>query len=292
MIKYYSCFDKCVAIEFNNCDIEMLERIDFWIKKFTPSVKEDKGELIDCFVYLENNSKINKVSETNKKSLLIGNIKGNEGSIGKYVSQIFQKLVIKNGIIFVHGSAVSFKDRGVIIIGDYGQGKTSLALGCTIKDKRILLLSDNCVAIKDNKIIGSTSSISLRQANNKMLSKLLIDKSFLHSNRVYYDYTSSVNNDINISSFVIPHINAEDNNNYIVPTDMTKIYLFEKFTSLLKGETILFDGKFSTKSNANKNNLNIILKEISLINDKIGLQYLSCSFDKLVDIIVNELKGE
>ena len=289
VLKYYSDFGKCLLIEYNNCNDMQIEKIDFWIKKFTPSVEEIKCNSVDYYICIQNSLELNKVIEKSHESCLIGNISENEASIGKYISQLFQKLVINDGIIFVHGAGVAMDNKGVIIIGDYGQGKTSVALGCIMNNKNIILLSDNCVAVKEKEIIGSTSSISLRKVNEKMLSKLHIDNSFFHSNRVYYDYSAPNNGTINISSIVIPHINAEDNNNYKVPDDIARIYLFEKFTSLLKGETLLFNGRFPTKSNANKNNLKIILNEINFIVDQIGLKYLSCNYDKLVEIITNEI---
>ena len=39
MEKYYKCFDKVLKIDFINTSDEIINKIDFWIEKFTPSVE-------------------------------------------------------------------------------------------------------------------------------------------------------------------------------------------------------------------------------------------------------------
>ena len=150
-------------------------------------------------------------------SIIMGKIAGNEGAIGKYISQVFQKLVINQKVIYVHASCVSKGNDGVIIIGDFGQGKTSVALECTIQDKEVQLLSDNGIAIKDNKIIGYANSIALRTVNTNMLNKIDDKEVTLKcDNMTFFDFEPNLIGSINIKSIIIPHINAEDNNIYNV----------------------------------------------------------------------------
>lgn len=290
MKKYYNCFEDIMMIDYSNLNEEQVNKIDFWINKFTPSIEICNKMVPNFELYIKNDNVDYNFIEHKNKSIIIGKIAGVEANIGKYVSQVYQRLLINKEIIFVHASSVCKNDHGVIIIGDYGQGKTSVALGCMLKDDEILFLSDNGVAIKDNQIIGYTKSISLRQANSKMLSLFNNDKKFDYVNRTYFDYDFENGKNVEISSIVIPHINAEDNNNYYVNENIAKFYLYEKLSSLLKGETLLFDGKFITKSYANKRYLEIIMKEIEWLVKNVGLKYLSCSFDEITDNIINDLE--
>ena len=53
LLKYYSDFGKCLSIEYNNCNDMQIEKIDFWIKKFTPSVEEISGNFVDYYIYID-----------------------------------------------------------------------------------------------------------------------------------------------------------------------------------------------------------------------------------------------
>ena len=290
MKKFYNCFEKIMAINYCNLNDDQVKKIDFWINKFTPSIEFYNKTFPDFELHIINDYSKYDFIEHKNIATIIGKIEGIEANIGKYVSQIYQRLLINKGIIFVHASSVYKNDKGIIIIGDYGQGKTSVALGCILKDEEISLLSDNGIAIKDNKIIGYTKSISLRQVNNKMLSLFDNKKKFDYVNRTYFDYQVEKGKNIEISSIIIPHINAEDDNNYLVDENIAKFYLYEKLSSLIKGETLLFNGKFITKSYANKQNLKIIMNEIELLIKNIGLKYLSCSFEEIINNIINDFE--
>ncbi len=292
MYKCYSDFGKKVLIEYNNCSEEAIQKVDFWIKKFTPNVKEVITSNGAFRLFINNCNNYCDVYESKTFSTLTGNVDSSTSSIGKYISQIFQRLLINDGIIFVHASCVALENKGVIILGDYAQGKTSIALGCNNKDNNITIVSDNGIAIKDGRIIGGTNYISLRNNNTRMLSQINKDNTFNHINRVYYDYTNDTKRDLEIVSIIDPHINAEDNSKYVVDKELAKLYMYEKFSNLIKGETLLFNGRFPTKSYANNNNLQIIINEIDYLNNTVGLKYISCRYDEIIESIVGDLYGK
>ena len=208
-------------------------------------------------------------------------------------SKVFQKLVINQKVIYVHASCVSKGNDGVIIIGDFGQGKTSVALECTIQDKEVQLLSDNGIAIKDNKIIGYANSIALRTVNTNMLNKIDDKEVTLKcDNMTFFDFEPNLIGSINIKSIIIPHINAEDNNIYNVDEEKGKWYLYNKFTSLLNGETLLFNGSVPTKVFSTKNNLEIILGEVNNLIKSVPLKYVSCNFNGIIREVVGDLNGK
>lgn len=288
----YENFDKIVSVDFKGISQEQIKAIDFWIKRFTPSVKVSVKHKSDYKVIIKE-YKENCYKELFNHSIISGKITGNEGAIGKYISQVFQKLVINQKVIYVHASCVSKGNEGVIIIGDFGQGKTSVALECTIQDKETQLLSDNGIAIKDNKIIGCANSIALRTVNTTMLNKIDDSKATLKcDNMTFFNFESNFCDSINIKSIIIPHINAEDNNIYNVDEEKGKWYLYNKFTSLLNGETLLFNGTVPTKVFSTKENLGIILGEVNNLIKSIPLKYVSCNFNGIIREVLGDLDGK
>ena len=288
----YENFDKFVSVDFKGISQEQIKTIDFWIKRFTPSVKVTEKYKSNYKVIIKE-CKEDCYKELFNHSIIMGKIAGNEGAIGKYISQVFQKLVINQKVIYVHASCVSKGNDGVIIIGDFGQGKTSVALECTRQDKEVQPLSDNGIAIKDNKIIGYANSIALRTVNTNMLNKIDDKEVTLKcDNMTFFDFEPNLIGSINIKSIIIPHINAEDNNIYNVDEEKGKWYLYNKFTSLLNGETLLFNGSVPTKVFSTKNNLEIILGEVNNLIKSVPLKYVSCNFNGIIREVVGDLNGK
>ena len=285
----YKNFDKIVSVDFKKISLEQIKTIDFWIKRFTPSAKVSEKHKSHYRVTIKEH-KNNCYKELFNHSIIMGKITGNEGAIGKYISQVFQKLVIDQKIIYVHASCVSKGDNGVIIIGDFGQGKTSVALECIMQDKKAQLLSDNGIAIKDDKIIGYANSIALRTVNTTMLDKINDKEIILKcDNMNFFNFEPNLFDSINIKSIIIPHLNAEDNNIYNVDEEKGKWYLYNKLTSLLNGEAVLFNGSIPTKIFSTKKNLKIILDEVNTLTKRVPLKYVSCNFNGIVREVLGDL---
>jgi hypothetical protein len=108
----------------------------------------------------------------------------------------------------------------------------------------------------------------------------------------FFDFEPNLIGSINIKSIIIPHINAEDNNIYNVDEEKGKWYLYNKFTSLLNGETLLFNGSVPTKVFSTKNNLEIILGEVNNLIKSVPLKYVSCNFNGIIREVVGDLNGK
>lgn len=276
MTFYYSCFNKKISIKLYEKVDDML---DFWLKRFCPSIIkiQDSSQLkFDLEIFVIKSEKIN-YSIKNNKIFLFGNIRDNISYIAKFVTQSFQKLLIEENILIIPASCVSKRNRALLVIGDFWQGKTSSALNISSKYK-YNLISDNYVAIKDGYIVGATSFISVRMEDIKDKNNSI----FSVNDRYFYNNKYCYNSNLKIIGFMLPYINKGDNNIHYISKEESYWYLYQKFSRLLCGETILFDGKLPSPIFLNKSNSKKILKIVDelLINNSI--KYVSAPMDIII----------
>lgn len=278
MTFYYSCFNKKILIKLYK---KLGGMLDFWLKRFCPSIIkiQDSAQLkIDLEIIVIKSEKMNYIIKNNK-IFLFGNIKDNISYIAKFVTQCFQKLLIEENILIIPASCVAKGNKALLVIGDFWQGKTSTALNISSKYK-YSLISDNYVAIKDGYIIGATSFISVRKEEIEDKDNVI----FSINDRYFYNNKYCYNNILKIIGFMLPYINKGNNNIHYISKEESYWYLYQKFSRLLCGETILFDGKLPSPIFLNKSNSKKILKIVNelLVNNRI--KYVSAP----MDIIINE----
>lgn len=265
MAFYYSCFNKKISIKLYEKTGGML---DFWLKRFCPNIIkiQDLSRLkINLEIIVVKSEKTN-YSIKNNKIFLFGNIRNNISYLAKFVTQCFQKLLIEENILIIPASCVAKENSALLVIGDFWQGKTSSALNISSKYK-YNLISDNYVAIKDGYIIGATSFISVRKEDIKDKNNSI----FSINDRYFYNNKYCYNSKLKIIGFMLPYINKEDNNIHYISKEESYWYLYQKFSRLLCGETILFDGKLPSPIFLSKSNSKKILKIVDdlLINNNI-----------------------
>lgn len=278
MTFYYSCFSKRISIKLYK---KMDDTLEFWLKRFCPSIIkiQDLTQVkVDLEIIVIKSEKTN-YSIKNNKVFLFGNMRDNISYIAKFMTQCFQKLLIEEKILIIPSSCIAKGNKALLIIGDFWQGKTSSALNISSKYKYDLI-SDNYVAIKDGYIIGATSFISIRKEDIKDKN----DSIFSVNDRYFYDNKHCYNSNLKIIGFMLPYINKGDNNIHYISKEESYWYLYQKFSRLLCGETILFDGKLPSPIFLNKSNSEKILKIVDelLINNSI--KYVSAP----MNIIINE----
>ena len=83
---------------------------------------------------------------------------------------------------------------------------------------------------------------------------------------------------------MLPYINKGDNNIHYISKEESYWYLYQKFSRLLCGETILFDGKLPSPMFLNKSNSKTILKIVDELLISNSIKYVSAP----MDIITNE----
>ena len=237
MTNYYNCFNKTISIKSYETANEML---DFWLKRFCPSIiKIPNSEKIkiDLTITIVESKKTNYSIKSNK-IILYGDIGENISYIAKFVTQCFQRLLINENILIIPASCVAKENKALLVIGDFWQGKTSSALSIASTYK-YNLISDNYIAIKNGYVIGATSFISVRKEDikDKDPSIFNINDRYFYNNKYYY------NSNLKIIGFLLPYINKGDSNIHYISKEESHWYLYQKFTRLLCGETVLFDGK-------------------------------------------------
>ncbi|MCW6161011.1 MAG: hypothetical protein LVQ97_02395 [Candidatus Micrarchaeales archaeon] len=79
-------------------------------------------------------------------------------------SRLIEMKLNKKGIFSIHGSAVSYGDECVLIIGPSGAGKTTTAVYTCMLDKELAYAAGNRIFVdsKDMRVIGGVKKSSLR----------------------------------------------------------------------------------------------------------------------------------
>ena len=277
MMMYYNCFGKIISIKLYKISNEVL---DFWLKGFCPSIikiKNCKKLKVDLEIIVVKSKKIN-YSINGNKIILYGDIGDNISYIAKFATQCFQKLLINEDILIIPASCVAKDGNVLLIIGDFWQGKTSSALNISLAYK-YNLISDNYVAIKDGYVIGATSFISVRKEDIKSEN----DAIFNINDRYFFNNKYCYNSKLKIIGFMLSYINEGDSNVHYISKEEAKWYLYQKFTRLLCGETILFDGRLPSPLFLNKSNSKKILTIINKLLIYNDIKYVSASMNTIVE---------
>lgn len=282
---YYKCFTIIIKLVLEK---EKEKDLDFWIQRFCPNVEMLNESInfnmsIECF----NSMEYNYVIE-NDNIKLYGKMDNYTSFLAKFITQVFQKELIKEEILFIPAACVGNNQDSLLILGDFWQGKTSTALNIA-KKYNLSLVSDNYVAIKNCRVIGSTKYISKRQEDTTK-----VDNSLLKiNNRYFFENTNSVNtNNLNVSNFILPFINSSDNNIHLISKEESKWYLYQKFIRLLSGESVLFDGNLPSPTFLDKENSIFILNIVNELLFNRNIIYISSSMEMIVNEGIKYLKGE
>lgn len=274
---YFKCFNKKICLNLYH---EASNMLYFWVKRFGPNVeiiKEDNNTVgCDFYIRFIESPKYNYIINNNCIKIY-GILTDNESYVAKFVIQCFQKLLIEDDILIIPSSCVAKENNAILIIGDFWQGKTSVAINMS-KEHKVNLVSDNYVAIKKGYVIGFTNYISIRKEDIIENTKSIYNV----NDRYFYERCDYKNKRLKIVGFFLPYINNGDNNIHIISKEESKWYLYQKFIRLLCGETILFDGKLPSPVFLDKRISQKILKIVESLLLKNEIKYASTSIEKIV----------
>ena len=282
---YFTCFNRIIFVHLYKKASDMLL---FWLKRFCPNVEiiknqEPEFSNYDLSIELIKSENYDYVINDNYLKIY-GKMTDNESYIAKFITQCFQKLLINDDILIVPAACVSNNNSAILIIGDFWQGKTSVAINMT-KKYDLNLISDNYVAIKNSYIIGATNYISVREEDVKDVSFSLYNV----NNRYFFENGNKKNIRIKIVNFLLPYINNGDDNVHKISKEESRWYLYQKFIRLLSGETILFDGKLPSPAFLDKNTCIKILKIVDNLLDICNIEYVSSNIDTIISCGLNLL---
>lgn len=282
---YYKCFDRVIALEI--ADVSE-EKLNFWINRFCPSVEKINHTTNTDIVITYEYSKSNDYTIQNNNIILSGDKNNCESSLAKFITQVFQKLLINDNILIIPSACIANNDNNcILIIGDFWQGKTAVAVSVTDM-YNYKLVSDNYVAIKNGRVIGATKYISVREEQRQDNNHLLEI-----NNRLFYPKDICNTKDgYKIVCIVNPHINSANHDIHYISTEESIWYLYQKYTRLLCGETILFDGKCPSPNFLNKENSKKVLKIVKNLLESVKLKYISASISDISEAVSTEFKKE
>lgn len=263
-----------------------ISELDFWTKRFCPLIEFkllSDNHSVDYTIECIDSTKHNY--HTYKNGIVIsGKWHKCEAFLAKFITQVFQKLLIKQNIIFLPAACVIKKNTAILIIGEFGQGKTSVAMNFRNK-KNFSILSDNYIALHKNSILGGTEYISLRKEDQK--APLYINqKIFYHENRMYCLKDNNIKQVIEktkIIGILIPFLNDNDCNFHFLSYNESVWFLYQKMARILNGESVFFTDIISAPNFNNKRTRKQILTCTSQLLHSCHLLYASASLDNITD---------
>ena len=268
----FNSFDAQIELNADSNVCIEYEQLQFWLKRFCPNIQtRQSGEAdyrINLLIGNQNSIKL-KENESN----ISGNwAKGDESFLAKYITQVFQKVLLPSDIFYVPAACVVCKEAAILIMGDFWQGKTSVALNSAKMIEGAAVLSDNYIAIKGDSVIGHTDYISLRNDNAHIETD---ENPIVIRNGRKFFCNKYENKDYKICGICIPHINEGDNNYHQVSREEAIWYLYQKLSRLLNGESVLFNGDLPSPIFNNMDTSSKILRIVKDWVDKYPLMYAS-----------------
>lgn len=278
MIYYYRCFNKILKLKLENPKVENL---DFWLERFCPNIELllslSNGCDVDFSIELYDSDVYDYILENNTIKLY-GQRDNYESYLAKFITQVFQKLLLDDDIFIFPAACVANEKDCILIIGDFWQGKTSTALNIS-KTYNLNLVSDNYIAIKKGKVIGATKYLSIRKEDVETCFHTLLTI----NDRLFFDNSSLfINENLNIKGFILPFINSSDNNIHTISAEESKWYLYQKFIRLLSGETILFNGNLPSPTFISKSASLLILQVVNDLLQENNILYISAGMSIIV----------
>ena len=285
---YLSCFNKKIKVKLFK-GVSNYYLFKFWLYRFCPGINFIEKSTLYHFTIKCIQSSKHEYKLVNKTLYIFGNFENYESFMAKLITQVFQMLLIKERILILPAACVGKNNDCLLIIGDFGQGKTSTAIHLYEKNN-LELITDNYVAIKNSKVIGSTMFLSIREENNKLLKDY--KKVFTLNNRMFYERKNYLNIEKSIKGFVVPFINNGDNNFHVISKEESKWYLYQKFSRLINGETILFNGKMPSPVFNTKNTSIAILNIVNQVLENNMILYASSSLENIAKESYKFLNGD
>ncbi|MGN6713644.1 hypothetical protein [Anaerocolumna jejuensis] len=284
--------EKTILVKTNieiNIDI-----FSFWVHRFCSNAGIfvcDNCDAYNYTLYIQKADERLYMTEASSSLIGIENMSDNDYPwIAKYISQIFEYFFELDNTCQIHSVSIgdmvleSNNDKAIMLLGDYWQGKTSIAVTTTNKFSDLKILSDFYTTFSNGKTVGYNKMIQLHNSNcHVSLSNEAVKQL---DERTYFKNDNNDERERELIGIVVPHIRASDNVVRRVAPDEAFWFIYEKISILISGVTILFQGKVPSISFDNE-----ILKKnrLSITNEliKIPMYYISTNAETIADEIHN-----
>lgn len=162
-----SSLDKTIRLKLDSKDLYEYFKSHDYVEETIPSFSaSEKGGIADFDVIVEQSSR-NKISLDADRKICIVHVnieKLYRPDLVYLLLLIFTKLHEENGTYLVHAAAVNYHDKGVLLPGVPGSGKTGVAFGLLRRGGKYISNDRALIKLVDGVpfIVGGTSAMHVR----------------------------------------------------------------------------------------------------------------------------------
>lgn len=284
----FSCFTKTIELIVDDALEIHVSELMFWLERFIPGIEEGNNPA-DYTIYL-NAAEVNELLCNDDNSSISGVFsQGCESSIAKYIQQMFARLLLEDNYFLIPAACVQKKGETILLLGDYWQGKTSVAMEL-VMNLGFDIISDNYVMLKDDNVVCGTNHISVRKENTKLLDMSKKVSLVERNNRCFFDRENDKKT-YKIKGLATCHINEGDNNFHIVSKEESTWFVYTKFKRMFTGECLLFDGTVPSFAYDDEKVSKAILHMVNGFLESRSLHYLSGALEKICKYIDTKVFG-
>ena len=124
---------------------EYSDLINNWIRPYNVS----KIKKYDNYLKISNDETVWKIS--NKEEIIKGKLKHTD--LYTLFYNIISNIVLESNSILIHSSVLCYNNIGVLILGDFNSGKTTLCLEGIKNNLNILSTDQSIISLKNNKLL-------------------------------------------------------------------------------------------------------------------------------------------
>lgn len=282
-MEVYECFG--VSITVSLCSPLDPEVLFFWMQRFCPNVKKSNATDHAAAVICRQNA-FCAFAQQGTQYELCGDWTGSESALARFLCQVFQTLLVSRGILFLRAACVSDDSQNAaLLVGDVWQGKTAVASALHTQ-YGLQIVSDNCVAVSQAKILGYCRFLSFRSE--------LLDAgpkaALMHvNNRSYFSAdTDCLTLPLHVRTIVVPHINCGRNDFWVISKQESVWYLYAKLSQCFGG-AILCNGTLAPPSIIDEAAGGSILAETNRLLDAAPICYAAAESSVIAEKIYSLL---
>ena len=153
----YSICNKNIYV-FCNIDAYS-KRLRNWLKPFT-KVNRDK---YDAFIKIDKKKAIWSIND----NTYVINKCLDHTDLYPIFYNIVSNLLLQDNKLLIHSSVLSFNDFGILVLGDFNSGKTTLSLEALNKGFEILSSDQSILELKNNKLYFVSGSTFIRNRDEE-----------------------------------------------------------------------------------------------------------------------------
>lgn len=250
--KVYSIKNCNLRIECDNQ--ELSKRLEKWMSMFDENNNETEN-----YIIIQNNIISVSYKDINFSSKLVAS------DLYPLLMNILSNIINDDSNIFIHSAVISKNNKGILLLGDFGQGKTSLSLFAQEYGYIINSADYSWLTIKQDKLYLKKGSLYIKTNNDEYLlqsynSKVQIVKiAFLYGLCDKGQFSESlINNKQHLIKKIFPYVNWHSNlplmfdeielksNNHFIKQFLSRISEHDISFSIVRGDLLSVINNFNS----------------------------------------------